>query len=187
MCATYKLDVYYYESGRTQKKSAGHWARILNKGEQAHDTTQKECLAFVWSETFLRTHLEGTRLSVRTDQHSLRQILISDRCNKKTCTVVNPSISILPWRRTPSRHQTSSSPSAVTTIHRESGQHTTGRWAPSVYSWIGRHINWWWKQHVCPEIWRHYTTTTHHPSEWKNLAAPSSEIFVKTYAADSFC
>lgn len=57
------------------EKPVGYWPTSLTKAEKAYDTTQRDCLAIVWSILLLRPYLEGCRLTIRTDHDSLRWIL----------------------------------------------------------------------------------------------------------------
>ena len=53
----------------------GYWSRTLNPAERNYTTTERECLAIVWSILMLRPYIEGTRFTVRTDHDSLRWLL----------------------------------------------------------------------------------------------------------------
>jgi RNase H-like domain found in reverse transcriptase len=53
----------------------GYWSCGLTSAERNYSTTDKECLAIVWEILTLRPYLEGMRIIVRTDHHSLRWVL----------------------------------------------------------------------------------------------------------------
>ena len=53
----------------------GHWSRSLNDTERNYDTTERECLAVLWSILQLRPYLERTHFVVRTDHDALRWLL----------------------------------------------------------------------------------------------------------------
>ena len=55
--------------------AGGFWSKTFNPAEQNYCATERECLAIVWSMRTLRTYLEGTRFTVRTDHDALRWIL----------------------------------------------------------------------------------------------------------------
>lgn len=56
-------------------KTAGHWSRSLTTGEQAYDTTQRKCLAIIWSVLMLRLYRKGTHFMIKTNNDSLKWIL----------------------------------------------------------------------------------------------------------------
>lgn len=43
--------------------------------KQANDTTERKCLAKVWSELMLRPYLEENRFAIRIDEELLKWIL----------------------------------------------------------------------------------------------------------------
>lgn len=45
--------------------------RSLNRNERNYPTTEKECLAVLWSIEKLRPYFEGVRFKIITDHHSL--------------------------------------------------------------------------------------------------------------------
>ncbi|CAN8061912.1 unnamed protein product [Agarophyton chilense] len=53
----------------------GYWTRTLTSAQRNYSTTEKECLAIVWSVLTLRPYLEGTRFTIGTDHDSLRWLL----------------------------------------------------------------------------------------------------------------
>jgi RNase H-like domain found in reverse transcriptase len=57
------------------KKPIGYWSRGLTSAEKNYSTTEKECLAIVWAILHLRPYLEGQKIFIRTDHHSLLWVL----------------------------------------------------------------------------------------------------------------
>lgn len=53
----------------------GYWPRSLHDAEKRYETTYRECLAEVWALLLLRTYLEGTSRTIRTDHDSFHLIL----------------------------------------------------------------------------------------------------------------
>ena len=53
----------------------GYWIRTLNKPEGNYSTSEKECLAIVWSISMLRPYLEVTEFVIRTDHDPLKWLL----------------------------------------------------------------------------------------------------------------
>ena len=57
------------------KLPIGYWSRTLTTAERNYSTTEKECLAIVWSVLTLRPYLYGQQFTIRTDHEPLRWIL----------------------------------------------------------------------------------------------------------------
>ena len=53
----------------------GYWSRALTDAERNYTTTEKECLAVVWSILTLRPYLYGSAINLRTDHEALRWVL----------------------------------------------------------------------------------------------------------------
>ncbi len=53
----------------------GCWTRTLFPSERNYSTTERECIGVVWAVLHLRSYLERTRFTVRTDHHALKWAL----------------------------------------------------------------------------------------------------------------
>lgn len=53
----------------------GYFLRTLNNAERNYTTTERECLAVVWSILMLRPYLKGVKFTVRTDHSAMKWIL----------------------------------------------------------------------------------------------------------------
>ena len=53
----------------------GYWSRALTDAEKNYTTTEKECLAVVWSILTLRPCLYGNAFDLHTDHEALRWVL----------------------------------------------------------------------------------------------------------------
>lgn len=62
------------EQGDEAKKPIMYWFGSVTSSERVYDTTQRECLAIVWTMSLLRPYVEGTRFTIRTNHDSLRWI-----------------------------------------------------------------------------------------------------------------
>ena len=58
-----------------EKHPVGYWSRTLQPAERNYSTTEKECLALVWSCQILRPYLEGRHFTAYTDHQCLRWLL----------------------------------------------------------------------------------------------------------------
>ena len=56
-------------------RPVGYWSRALTDAERNYTTTEKECLAVVWSILTLRPYLYGSAFNLRTDHEALRWVL----------------------------------------------------------------------------------------------------------------
>ena len=56
-------------------KQIGYWSRTLSSAERNYTTTERECLAIVWSILMLRPYLDGSEFTIRTDHDSLKWLL----------------------------------------------------------------------------------------------------------------
>jgi RNase H-like domain found in reverse transcriptase len=65
----------FQEQPEGSPQPIGYWSRGLTSAEKNYSTTEKECLAIVWAVLQLRPYLEGQKVLVRKDHHSLRWIL----------------------------------------------------------------------------------------------------------------
>ena len=74
-CDTQVGSTLLQDQGGGEFHPVGYWSRALTKQERDYTTTEKECLAIVWSILLLRPYLEGQRFTVRTDHDSLRWVL----------------------------------------------------------------------------------------------------------------
>lgn len=54
------------------QRPVGYWSYSLNDAERNFSTTERECYAVVTAIISLRTYIEGTTFSVRTDHDALR-------------------------------------------------------------------------------------------------------------------
>lgn len=52
-----------------------YWLQAIIEQERNLDTIHPECLAEEWAILLLRSHVEGARLTLRTDHHALLWIL----------------------------------------------------------------------------------------------------------------
>lgn len=59
-------------------KPAGFWRRGLTPAEKNYSTTERECLAVVWSLFLIRPYLKGTRFMARKDHTALKWMLHMD-------------------------------------------------------------------------------------------------------------
>ena len=74
-CDTQVGSTLLQDQGGGDFHPVGYWSRALTKQEREYTTTEKECLAIVWSILLLRPYLEGQRFTVRTDHDSLKWVL----------------------------------------------------------------------------------------------------------------
>ena len=56
-------------------RPVGYWSRALTDAERNYTTTEKECLAVVWSILTLRPCQYGSPFNLRTDHEALRWVL----------------------------------------------------------------------------------------------------------------
>lgn len=78
-----ETDVSNYQTGAAlsqiypdgNRRQVGYWSWSLNSNEKKYSIAEKECLAVVWSAQTFRPHVQGTHLTVRSDQGSLRWLL----------------------------------------------------------------------------------------------------------------
>ena len=67
--------VLLQEQPNGDKHPIGYWSRGLNSAEKNYSTTEKECLAIVWSILTLRPYLHGVQFTIRTDHEPLKWLL----------------------------------------------------------------------------------------------------------------
>lgn len=74
LCTLY-TDLCNIELGCMLLQQYPEMARSFIEAGHTYDATQRECMAIVWSTILLRSHVEGSRLTIRTDHDSLCWIL----------------------------------------------------------------------------------------------------------------
>lgn len=60
------------EANRTTEL-AEHWLRFLTRTKNSYDSTQRERLKIVWLVMMSQTYFGGTRFTIETDLHSVKQ------------------------------------------------------------------------------------------------------------------
>jgi hypothetical protein len=81
--APYTLDVDECGIGACQQQEqpdgslapCDYYSKTLNPAEKNYSTPEKECLAMVWAIILLRSYLERTRFTIRTDKVALKWLL----------------------------------------------------------------------------------------------------------------
>lgn len=71
------------EQPNKPKKPIGYSCSLLTGAERLYDTTQRECLSFLWAVLLPTHYLPNSRFTIRADHGSLKCILsLSEACRK---------------------------------------------------------------------------------------------------------